>query len=51
VLTILKHSHLQVENMDPIIIVVKNWLDDPHANYKPHSNFKQYSKTEKFLEK
>ncbi len=50
-LTVLKCNCLQVENMDSIIIVVKDWLDDPHANCKPHSDFKQYLKTEKSLAK
>jgi hypothetical protein len=35
--------------MDPIITMVKNWLDDPHANCKPHSDLKQYLKIEKSL--
>jgi hypothetical protein len=26
VLTILRHSHLQVKNLDQILIVVKTWL-------------------------
>jgi hypothetical protein len=30
---------------------VKNWPDDPHANYKPNSNFKQYLKIEELLAK
>ncbi len=51
VLKALRCSHLQVENMDQIIIVVKNCSDDLHANCKPHSNFKQYLKIEKFLAK
>ncbi len=50
-LTVLKCNHLQVENMDPIIILVKNRLDDPQANYKPHLDFKQYLKTKKSLAK
>ncbi len=49
VLIVLKCNHLQVENMDPIITMVKNWLDDPHANCKPHSDLKQYLKIEKSL--
>ncbi len=50
-LTILKCYHLQVEIMDRIIDVVKNWLDDPHANCKPNSNFKQYLNTKESLAK
>ncbi len=49
VLTTLRCYRLQVENMDRIITVVKNWLDDPHANCKPNSNFKQYLKAKEFL--
>jgi hypothetical protein len=51
VLIVLKCNRVQVKNMDSIIIVVKNWLDDPHANCKPHSNFKQYLKIKKSLAK
>ncbi len=51
VLKALRCSRLQVENMDWIIIVVKNWSNDLHANCKPHSNFKQYLKIEKSLAK
>jgi hypothetical protein len=40
-----------VENMDWIIIVVKNWLDDPHHNCKPNANLKEYLKEEDFLVK
>ncbi len=51
VLKALRCSYLQVENMDRIIIVVKNWSNDLRANCKPHSNFKQYLKIEKALAK
>ncbi len=51
VLTTLKHYCLQGDNMDWTIIIVKNWPDDPHANYKPNSNFKQYLKIEELLAK
>jgi hypothetical protein len=47
--TTLRRCRLQVENMDRIIIVVKNWPNDPHANCKPHSNFKQYLKAKEYL--
>ncbi len=50
-LTTLRCYRLQVENMDRIIIVVKNWPNDPHANCKPHLNFKQYLKVEESLAK
>lgn len=49
VLTTLRCRRLQVENTDRIITVVKNWLDDPHANCKPNSNFKQYLKAKESL--
>jgi len=51
VLIALRCCRLQVENMDWIIIVVKNWLDDLHANCKPNSNFKQYLKAKESLAK
>jgi hypothetical protein len=35
VLIALRQYRLQMDNMDWIIIIVKNWLDDPCANYKP----------------
>jgi hypothetical protein len=35
----------------PNFTLVKNWLDDPQANYKPHLDFKQYLKTKKSLAK
>jgi hypothetical protein len=41
----LRHCHLQMDNMDWIISIAKNWLDDPLANYKPNFDFKQYLKT------
>jgi hypothetical protein len=37
--------------MDGIVTIVKNWLNDPHANCKPNSNFKQYLKIRKYLAK
>jgi hypothetical protein len=37
--------------MDQIIIVMKNWPDDLHANCKPNSNSKQYLKVEGSLAK
>ncbi len=35
--------------MDRIIIVVKNWPNDPHANYQPNLDFKQYLKAKESL--
>jgi hypothetical protein len=51
VLTTLKHYHLQVENMDRIITVVKNWPNDPCHNCKPNANLKEYFKKEDYLAK
>jgi hypothetical protein len=48
VLTTLRHCRLQIDKMNRIITIVKNWLDDPRANYKPNLNFKQYLKTKNF---
>ncbi len=42
---------LEVENMDQIITMVKNWLDDLSANCKPNPNSKQYLKVEESLAK
>jgi len=35
--------------MDQIIIVVKNWPNDSHANYKPNLDFKQRLKAKESL--
>jgi hypothetical protein len=40
-----------MDKIDQIITILKNWLDDPHANYKPNLNYKQYLKTKKLLAK
>jgi hypothetical protein len=45
VLIALRQYHLQMDNMDWIITIVKNWPYDPLANYKPIFDFKQYLKT------
>jgi hypothetical protein len=37
---------LQVENLDRIIVVLKNWPNDPHLICKANSNFKDYVKFE-----
>jgi len=50
-LTPLRHYCLQVENMDRIITMVKNWPDDLRANWKPNSNFKPYLKAKESLAK
>jgi len=36
---------LQVENLDRIITIVKNWLDDPQVNCMPHKTMKDYLKS------
>jgi hypothetical protein len=46
VLKTLRCCHLQVENLDKIIIVVKNWSNDPCLNHMTDSNFKDYVKSE-----
>jgi hypothetical protein len=51
VLIVLRHYYLQVENMDWIIIVVKNWPNESCANCKPNLNFKQYLKAKESLAK
>jgi hypothetical protein len=48
-LTTLRCCCLQLENMDQIIIVVKNWPNDLWSNCKPNLNFKQYLKAKGFL--
>jgi hypothetical protein len=40
------HCHLQVENLDWIIMVVKNWHDDPQLNCMPTIVLKDYMKVE-----
>jgi hypothetical protein len=49
VLTVLRHCYLQVENIDQIVIMVKNWLDELHANCKPNLDFNQYLKEKESL--
>ncbi len=46
VLIALIHYCLQVENLDRIIIVAKNWLDDLRMNYMANVSFKDYIKFE-----
>jgi hypothetical protein len=41
--------HLQVEKMDWIIMVVRNYPNDLHVNYKPNSNLKAYMEVEDYL--
>ncbi len=51
VLIALRCCRLQLENVDRIITVVKNWLDDAHANCKPNLDFQQYLKAKESLAK
>jgi hypothetical protein len=50
VLTIIR-CHLQLENMDWIIMVLRNYPNGLHANYKPNSNVKAYMEVEDYLVK
>lgn len=49
VLTCLWHCCLQVENVDWIVIVMKNWPSDPHLNCKKKMDLKKYMKMKTFL--
>jgi hypothetical protein len=51
VLTTLRHCKLHVDNLDSIIIVVKNWLDNPHLNCSRHKDLKDFLKVESSLAK
>ncbi len=47
--TTLWQFRLQMENLDRIITIVKNWLDDPCVIYIPNKNMKDYLKAKGFL--
>jgi len=49
VLIALWHYHLQVENLNQIIMVVKNWPNGSWLNCTPIAVLKDYIKTECFL--
>ncbi len=49
VLTTLWQCHLQVESLDLIITIVKNWPNDLHVNCMPNTNMKYYLKIKKSL--
>ncbi len=49
VLIVLQHCHLQMENLDWIIMVVKKWSDDSRLNYTPIAYLKDYIKTKGLL--
>jgi hypothetical protein len=44
VLMSLQQHRLQMENLDKIITIVKNWFDYPHANCMENENIKKYLK-------
>jgi hypothetical protein len=50
-LTTLRNYHLQVENVDWIIVVMNNWPNESYANCKPILDLKQYFKKKEFLAK
>jgi hypothetical protein len=47
-LTTLKHR-LQVDNLDRIITMVKNWPDGPHLNCSQHKDLTDFLKVESIL--
>jgi hypothetical protein len=51
VLTTLKRCRLHVDNLDRIIIVVKNWHDDPCLNFSQHKDLIDFLKVEFVLAK
>jgi hypothetical protein len=46
VLMTLRHSCLQVQNLDQIITIINNRLNNSHPNCTPNVNLKNYLKTE-----
>jgi hypothetical protein len=50
-LTTLKCCRLQVNNLDRIITMVKNWLDGPHLNCSQHKDLTYFLKVESILAK
>jgi hypothetical protein len=51
VLTTLRHYRLQVDNLDQIITVVRNWLDNPRLDYSQHKDLTNVLKVESSLAK
>ncbi len=51
VLTTLRHCRLHVDNLNSIIIVVKNWPDDHCLNCSQHKYLKDFLKVESSLAK
>ncbi len=46
VLIALRHSCLQVQNLDQIITIINNWLNNSHLNCTLDMNLKNYLKVE-----
>ncbi len=46
VLTTLRCSHLQVQNLDWIITIINNWRDDAHLNCTLYVDLKKYLRAE-----
>jgi hypothetical protein len=44
VLLSLQQCHLQMENLDKIITIVKNWFNYPHTNCMANKNTKDHLK-------
>jgi hypothetical protein len=42
VLIALRHSYLQVQNLDQIITIINNWINNSHLNCTPNMNLKNY---------
>ncbi len=49
ILAALQRCCLQVENLDKINTIAKNWLDDFCIDYTPNKTMKNYLKVEGFL--
>ncbi len=46
VLIALRHSCLQVQNLDQIITIINNWFNNSYLNCTPNMNLKNYLKVE-----
>jgi hypothetical protein len=51
VLKALRRYELQVDNLDQMVFVVKNWRDDPRLNCSWHKDFTSFLKVEFVLAK
>jgi hypothetical protein len=47
----LRHCRLQVENLDLIITIVKNWFNDPCLNHTRHMDLIDFMEVENLLAK